>query len=84
MIRVFKEIRNQRGPLAHEVGTDEWNDIYFTKQRKLMIDAYGALRSLRQIFANHPLANSISVPDWLYKGKIRTLSSAFGALLKFS
>jgi len=74
MIRVFKEIRGERGPLAHEVGTDEWNDNYFAKQRNLIVKAYGALRTLRQVFANHALAKSVTVPDWLFEGDIRTFS----------
>jgi hypothetical protein len=41
MISVFKRIRRERGPLAHEVQEDRWDDAYFTKQRDLMIEAYG-------------------------------------------
>jgi hypothetical protein len=72
MIKVFKNIRKARGPLAHVVGTDEWNDQYFGMQRDLIMQAYGALRTLRLIFANHHLARSVEVPEWLQHGDIRT------------
>src|SRR5713226_4566175 len=49
MIETFKKVRKERGPLAHEVQEDEWNDTYFAKQRELIIEAYGAIRTLRLI-----------------------------------
>jgi hypothetical protein len=72
MLGVFKRIRRERGPLAHEVQDDRWDDAYFTKQRDLMIEAYGAIRTLRLILANHPASKTVEVPDWLYKAEIRT------------
>lgn len=72
MISVFRRIRRERGPLAHEVQDDRWDDAYFPKQRDLMIEAYGAIRTLRLIFANHPYSKTVKVPDWLFKSEIRT------------
>jgi hypothetical protein len=71
MIETFKNVRKERGPLAHEVQVDEWNDQYFAKQRELMIEAYGAIRTLRLILAIHPSSISVEVPDWLYRAEIR-------------
>ncbi len=71
MIMAFKEIRNERGPLAHKVRADKWDDSYFAKQRELIMKAYDAIRTLRLILANHPLSKAVKVPDWLYQGKIR-------------
>jgi hypothetical protein len=69
MIDVFKRIRRERRSRAHEVRDDRWDDAYFTKQRDLMIEAYGAIRTLRLIFANHPSTKTVKVPDWLYKSR---------------
>ncbi len=71
MIEIFKRVRKERSPLAHEVQADEWNDKYFAKQRELMIEAYGAIRTLRLILAIHPSSKSVKVPDWLYRAEIR-------------
>jgi hypothetical protein len=72
MIETFKKIRRQRGPLAHEVLNDEWDDAYFLKQRELMMEVYGAIRTLRLILANRPSSKTVEVPDWLFKSEIRT------------
>jgi len=72
MIKTFREIRRERGKPAHHVRDDEWDNKYFVKQREMIIKAYQAIRTLRLIFANHPLAKTVEIPDWLYKGKIWT------------
>ena len=35
-----------------------------------MIEAYGSIRTLRLMLANHPKTKGYEVPDWLYKGEI--------------
>jgi len=72
MVATFKKVRQERGPLAHEVRDDQWNEDYFAKQRELMKDAYAAIRTLRLILAGHPAARPVAVPDWLHKAEIRT------------
>jgi hypothetical protein len=72
MIETFKKIRRERGPIAHQVADDEWDDSYFARQRGLMMEAYGAIRTLRLIFAIHPSSMGIEVPDWLQNSEIRT------------
>jgi hypothetical protein len=42
------------------------------KGRELVIEAYGAVRTLRQVLANHPRLRAYEVPDWLSKGDIWT------------
>jgi len=72
MIKVFRSIRKLRQPPAHKVEEDIFNQKYFSKQRKLVIDAYSAIRTLRLIFANHPRVKGYKdIPDWLFKGDIR-------------
>ncbi|HEC69189.1 MAG TPA: AAA family ATPase [Candidatus Omnitrophica bacterium] len=72
MIKTFRGIRSERSKPAHHIRDDEWDSIYFAKQREMIIKAYQAVRTLRLIFANHPLAKTIEIPDWLYQGKIWT------------
>lgn len=72
MIKIFREIRNERSKPAHHVRDDEWNNQYFVKQREIVIRAYQGVRTLRLIFAKHPIAKKVEVPDWLHKGEIWT------------
>jgi hypothetical protein len=37
-----------------------------------MMQAYGAIRTLRLIFANHPSASKVEIPRWLSEGRIWT------------
>lgn len=51
MIAAFKEVRDARSPLAHDLQPDGWDYSYFVKQRELVIKAYDAVRTLRLISA---------------------------------
>ena len=72
MIKTLKEIRDERSKPAHHVQDDKWDNKYFAEQREIIMRAYQAIRTLRLIFSNHPLAKSVNVPDWLCKGEIWT------------
>ncbi len=72
MIKTFQEVRRLRSKSAHAHYVNEWNLDFYEQQRKLVKKAYTAIRVLRLILANHPKSNVIEVPDWLYKGEIRT------------
>lgn len=72
MIQTFKRIRIMRMKPAHKVDEDRFEQEYFKKQRRLMIEAYSAVRTLRLILANHPRTKTYDVPEWLYKGEIWT------------
>ena len=73
MIETFKKVRKLRQSPAHAVQEDEFNQRYIREQQKLVIEAYGAVRTLRLIFANHPKVKGYTgVPEWLYKAEIRT------------
>lgn len=73
MIKMFREVRKQRQPVAHTINEDMFDQKYFKKQRDLMIETYGAIRTLRLIFANHPNVKGYKdIPEWLFKGDIRT------------
>jgi len=72
MIQTFVKIRKMRMKPAHKVDENRFEQEYFKKQRRLMIEAYCAVRTLRLIFANHPRTKTCDVPEWLYKGEIWT------------
>jgi hypothetical protein len=64
MIATFRRIRNLRNSPAHTLRPDEFDPTYIQQQRELMIDAYGAVRTLRLILANHPATRGYEVPEW--------------------
>ncbi|MBU2639172.1 MAG: AAA family ATPase [Nanoarchaeota archaeon] len=72
MIENFRKIRKIRQPQAHIVNDDIFDQKYFKEQRKLIVEAYNSIRTLRLMLANHPKTKSYEVPDWLYKGNIWT------------
>lgn len=72
MILAFKEIRRMRQRPAHAVEEDCFDQTYFSQQRELIQGAYGAVRTLRLIFANHPIAGRLQIPEYLQKGRIWT------------
>ena len=72
MITTFRKIRTMRMKPAHHVDDCVFKQEYFKEQRKLIIEAYTAVRALRLIFANHPRTKNYKVPEWLNEGKICT------------
>lgn len=69
-ISVFREVRKLRQKPAHAVNENVFDQEYFRQQRELMLRAYDAVRTIRLMFANHPAAKKVEVPDWLFKGLI--------------
>ena len=72
MFKTFREIRGLRSKPAHSHFKNEWNLRFYEDQKKLIKQAYTAIRTLRLILANHRNTKSVEVPDWLFKGEIRT------------
>lgn len=72
MLETFREVRKLRQKPAHAINEDAFNQEYFQQQRALMIRAYGAVRTLRLLFTNHPRVRGYKVPEWLQTGKIWT------------
>jgi hypothetical protein len=70
MIQTFLRIRKMRMKPAHKVDEDRFEQEYLKEQRKLVVEAYSAIRTLRLIFANHPKTKAYAVPEWLLKGEI--------------
>ena len=70
MIAMFKKIRKLRQKPAHTTIKNDFDPLYFKRQRDLIYEAYRAIRILRLIFMNHPLAKLYKPPKWLHEGKI--------------
>ena len=72
LIDIFKEVRKQRQKPAHVLKPNEFDQKYFHSQRKLVIKAYDAIRTIRLIFAIHPIVKvaNMDISEYLYQGKI--------------
>ena len=75
MLASFRKVRKLRQKPAHSVREDEFDQKYFHEQRSLIMEAYGAVRTLRLVLANHPRvrANPPEINEFLYEGKIWTV-----------
>jgi hypothetical protein len=69
-IETFKEIRRARQRPAHALDESRHDPSLYKVQRELMKKAYGAVRTIRLVLANHPQARSVKVPAWLHEGTI--------------
>lgn len=54
MFKAFREIRRLRQQPAHSLKENTFDMSYFKTQRRLVVDAYDAVRTLRLCLANHP------------------------------
>ena len=74
-IESIKEVRNQRQKPAHAVVENEFDQKYLEKQRRLVEEAYDAVRVLRQVLEHHPSVteDALDVPDYLREGRIWTV-----------
>ena len=50
----FRKVRKMRQQPAHKINEDVFDQQHFKEQRQLIIEAYDAVRYIRQAFANHP------------------------------
>lgn len=72
MFKAIRRIRQLRQSPAHSVNDNKFDLSYFKEQRKIMIEAYDAVRTIRKCLANHPrvLANPPQILDQLFNGEI--------------
>ncbi len=56
MLRELREIRKLRQKPAHAVDDDAYDPELFTEQRRLFLNAYDVVRTLRLLLSNHPKA----------------------------
>lgn len=72
-IKALRKVRKLRQKPAHALDENVFDQQYFKKQRDLLVEAYNAVRTIRLMFANHPVMRTadIEIPSWLQEGKIR-------------
>lgn len=72
MLAAFRKVRKLRQKPAHKVNIDSFDQKLFKEQRKIIIKAYDAVRTLRLMLSNHPAVrvNPPEISDRLYKGEI--------------
>lgn len=69
VINPLRDLRKLRQRPAHELYQNEYDQRIWKDQEDLMFSVYTAIRNIRLLMANHPLAKSIKVPDVLFSGK---------------
>ena len=72
MLKTFRKVRRLRQKPAHAVEDNVFDQEYLRQQRKVVQEAYKAMRTLRLILANHPGTRTHQVPEWLQTGRIWT------------
>jgi hypothetical protein len=72
MLATFRKVRKLRNKPAHVGVGNAFDPDIALKQRDLMEQAYTALRTLRLILMNHPLAREVEIDSHLREGLIWT------------
>jgi hypothetical protein len=71
-LAVIRRVRQLRQRPAHAIDDIVFDKKLFAEQRQLMMDAYGAVRTLRLCLASHPMAWAVVVSDELLEARIWT------------
>ncbi len=74
LFKAFRKVREERQRPAHAIDDNRFDQKYFADQRQILKEAYGAIRTIRLVLANHPAVKSgnIDIPQTLFEGKIWT------------
>lgn len=70
MIQTLKHVRTLRQKPAHSIKGNEFDQKYIHEQRKLMIQVYRALKTIRLVLGFHPLSSNIMISRLLEEGQI--------------
>src|SRR5699024_10157561 len=62
---ILREIRKTRSNVAHTLRVNEYNPATWTEQRRLVVESYLAVRTVRQLLQSHPRAVLVPVPEAL-------------------
>jgi hypothetical protein len=72
LFTALRKVRKLRQKPAHAPIDGQFDQQFFKDQRTLIIEVYGAVRTLRLIFKNHPACVNYAVEDFLDEARIRT------------
>ncbi|SJN15709.1 Diverged AAA-family ATPase containing protein [Microbacterium esteraromaticum] len=67
---ILKEIRRARSKTAHKLHENEYDSSMWTDQRHLVVEAYLAVRTVRQLLQSHPKASAVKVSEELDEAKV--------------
>ncbi len=70
IVKPLKHLRKIRQKPAHELYENDYDEKIWSDQKTLVEETYLALRTLRQLFANHPNNDKIEINKELYNGDI--------------
>jgi hypothetical protein len=64
-IKLFKGVRKLRLRPAHASDPDAWDQKYYSAQREYIVEAYYAVRAVKQVVGSHADAASVNIPEEL-------------------
>ena len=67
---ILREIRKARSDAAHTLRANEYDPATWAAQRRLVVESYLAVRTVRQLLQSHPKAAAVSVPDELDEPRV--------------
>lgn len=67
---ILKEIRTKRSKSAHSIRENEYDQLNWSEQRRLVCESYLAVRTVRQLLQFHPRASAVNVPDELDEPRV--------------
>lgn len=68
--KILKEIRKARSNAAHTLRENEYDPSVWEEQRRFVVEAYLAVRTVRQLLQSHSKAAAVPVPDELGDPKV--------------
>tara|TARA_B100001750_G_scaffold171387_1_gene139696 strand:+ start:2267 stop:3358 length:1092 start_codon:yes stop_codon:yes gene_type:complete len=71
IVKGFKLARKARQKPAHRIEPNQYSEQFVGDYRRLLDVSYRGLRTLRLTFANDTACQDVSIPEWLYEGRIR-------------
>lgn len=66
----LREIRTARSNTAHTLRENEYDPATWTDQRRLVVESYLAVRTVRQLLQSHPKASAVEIPEELDEPKV--------------
>lgn len=67
---ILKDIRRQRSKTAHSIRENEFDPSLWGEQRRLVVESYFAVRTMRQLLQSHPLAAAVHIPEELEEPRV--------------